>query len=861
MILVLLTRFSESDEAIVGFTLCQKLAAQGYPLYVTTTSTDEVLQQERKKADQISKTAKGSVTLLQPQYKDDKIPAVEWIVTHHEEYFSFLSNLSDIQAVIGLLPGTEKSAVELKEALDCKLVLLASTEIPEQVYERRLTDLNKVAEIADEIWVFGSEIHYFYSALFKNVGATLCEKLKELSPQPFLERFIKKTSFSMKDETCDPLNSEHIISLWRRSHKSFMFREEVHTKRNDDESFLTLCSSLKHLSLESKKIQWKIYDIKSEDETNIEDKEKTNLNFPPFTKVSSQSEFSWKGCSAFIVPDAKDAEFNFQALNAIANGIPSLVSSQSAIGKFIQQLNCAEKTKALVDLRGNIDIDKDIWIDKIRKEILDEEANPRQWAKEIKKDIKKSFQAWNKSILVLLHKFNEAKESCLGFQLCQKLVKEGHHLLVSTTASGDELKAEIQKAKQLTDHSPGSITLLQPQYGEREKPSVEWIEHPKSKYFWHLSQLQNIQMIIGNLPGTSQTAVALKHELNCKLILLATTNIGSENENLKEEICKLATCADEIWSVGSDTYNHYRDILLGKRNNFSEKHKEILFKPIIDSIPRWEQKNEVLRQKIISSWNPKVQFYLDGKRMFSKGSDIKAFATLNAALRNVAQSDTMKYGTAQWHWDIHVFKPSLSTFRSLENYEQPSTFDVTALDGVTSVESVDWENCLAFIVPDDEEETFNFLALTAIWLGIPTLASRQSSIGKFLQSLSCPTASNGLVHLMDSAYHDVDAWTNKIKEVLDQDTKPTEWTRQLTQHLQRNNDLWELNLPIPKKNPKRWLSPSLNASLFTKKDGQINRSEVLDEVAKELERVDVDGNNVDSNVSSIGFQVRLYLHN
>ena len=196
MILALLTRFSDSRESIVEFLLCQKLAEQGYQLYVTTTSTDEVLEQEIQKTDDISTRAKGSVTLLQPQCDEGEDPKAEWIVTHHEKYFGFLSELSDIQAVIGLLPGTEDTAIELKEALDCQLVILGSTEIPHELYENKQDDLVRVAQKADEIWIFGSDIYHSYNDFFKTLDRSLCEKLMELSLQPFLEKFIKKRIYT-----------------------------------------------------------------------------------------------------------------------------------------------------------------------------------------------------------------------------------------------------------------------------------------------------------------------------------------------------------------------------------------------------------------------------------------------------------------------------------------------------------------------------------------------------------------------------------------------------------------------------------------------------------------------------------------
>ena len=44
MILVLLTRFSESEDSIFGYKLCQVLAEQGHELYVTSVSTGKALE-------------------------------------------------------------------------------------------------------------------------------------------------------------------------------------------------------------------------------------------------------------------------------------------------------------------------------------------------------------------------------------------------------------------------------------------------------------------------------------------------------------------------------------------------------------------------------------------------------------------------------------------------------------------------------------------------------------------------------------------------------------------------------------------------------------------------------------------------
>ena len=125
-------------------------------------------------------------------------------------------------------------------------------------------------------------------------------------------------------------------------------------------------------------------------------------------------------------------------------------------------------------------------------------------------------------ILVLLYRFSESDDSILGYQLCQKLVQEGYHLLVTTTAKHEELEKEEEVARQMSEEWKGSITLLKPEYEELEEPTPRWIAKLYKTYFGCLLELQdlNVDAIIGTLPGTTKTAVELKTVLKCKLVLL-----------------------------------------------------------------------------------------------------------------------------------------------------------------------------------------------------------------------------------------------------------------------------------------------------------------------------------------------------
>ena len=75
-------------------------------------------------------------------------------------------------------------------------------------------------------------------------------------------------------------------------------------------------------------------------------------------------------------------------------------------------------------------------------------------------------------------------------------------------------------------------------------------------------------------------------------------------------------------------------------------------------------------------------------------------------------------------------------------------------------------NCQAFIAPDLVDDNFNWTALTALWLGIPTIVSSQSSIRKLLRELSCPdeVKARTIINLSGDLNNDKEAWMRKIQK-------------------------------------------------------------------------------------------------
>ena len=832
MILVLLSRFCQSEDTL-GFQLCQTLAQQGHHLYVTTTSSTEALHKEIKSAADISIRSKGSVTLFQPENTNNGAPNDEWITTSHAEYFSYLSELDDIQTVIGMLPGTEQTAAEIKDVLNCKMVLVSSTKIEVNIKHDRKY-FGEVASKTDEFWCVGPDMFSYYMDMFRNINLEFCRKLREILLQPLIT-IPKEDAVELRNHRREFL----FVSSWNNSFPFFQFRKQVNSKKSKLDDFASLNSALGHVGNivgQTTRIRWNIHDISRIEIEKLKQLSKPNLLEPEGCGHLTIEQMTHNKDIIYTAPDIKDERFNFHALTAMWLGIPTLVSSQSSVGKLLLQLNCSVTHKAIVDLVGDTVADTKTWIEKLRA--LWEQENPTQWAKELSEYLHKNQHLWTINppqllpttschrILVLLYKFTEAQESLLGSQLCQTLVREGHDLLVTTTSTAAWLKSEREKAKVLTEKFPGSITIIEPIYRDYEYPSVEWIANLSRHYFGDLYKLKNINMIIGTLPGTSQTAVDLKQALECKLVLLGTTKIGAGEEELKTEINIIAQKADEIWSVGSDTYMHYQRIFQEVNTRSSDIHKTIRLKPYISSASYVTGKKS--GRKLVSVWNSPIPFFHKGKMLKTEGSDIHSFYSLCSAL-GVINIELLRRHMNKIQWNVHGLKFQDSIIRAIETSAKPHEFKLNPLSKVSSVDDSAWKNSLAFIVPDVVDESFNFLALCAMWLGVPTLVSSQSSVGRLVLSLNCPERDRAVVTLTGNHATDREAWTRKIySEIFAHDANPTQWARGLSSCLQESSHLWELDLSIFTR--QRRLSVASNVSFFTALEDQPAMTDIIDKV-------------------------------
>ena len=396
-------------------------------------------------------------------------------------------------------------------------------------------------------------------------------------------------------------------------------------------------------------------------------------------------------------------------------------------------------------------------------------------------------------ILVLLYRFCESLDSIIGYKLCEQLVHEGHDVLVTTTSKADQREAEKEAAQGMTELYKGSINILEPECEELEEPSPEWIAKLRRTYFPQLELQEGIQTVIGILPGTSQTAVELKEILNYHVILLATTKVTLEEE-VKKEVLKLLSYADQVWSMGSDIYSYYDAIFSEQPKGFAREvpHKNILLKPEIESSPETVHSNSqspVESDRLITIWNEEYPYYFKGKEKCAMGSKKKNFSVLCSALQKISKERSMNL-----HLDIKGLKGKDSIVEDVLKAINEDLLKINVLSNVNFLQELSWKQCMAFIVPDFEDESFNFLALTAMWLGIPTFVSTETIIGKFIQSLDTSLKFKPLVNLTGDNETDTKVWMSKIEELFSKDNNPRSWAKGLAEFLRSHLDTCKLEM-------------------------------------------------------------------
>ena len=397
-IVALLYKFCESPQAIIGCRLCETLVQEGYDLLVTSTSTLKERKAEKEAAEWMTKMFRGSIQIVEPEAEEFEEPSPELIAKLHKTYFGQLTNLAGVHAVIGILPGTSQTAVELKKILRCRLVLLATTYVP--TVEELKKEVRKLILNADEVWSMGSDLYSYYDDVFREQANDSSFEIphKEIMLKPGVKTDPKT---NRSDENRKSSENNRLVTSWNNAYTYFFKGKEQNTTGSKMESFFVFCSALERIQKASGKLDWNIHGVKANIVEHIRGPRCNTVKIEPFPDVQFLRDLSWKHCLAFVAPDFQDESFNFLALTAMWLGIPTLVSKESSVGKFLLSLNTPLKSKPIVHLTGNSVTDRKVWASKIEEELQSKENNPTSWAKDLAEFLQNAHETWKLDLSVL----------------------------------------------------------------------------------------------------------------------------------------------------------------------------------------------------------------------------------------------------------------------------------------------------------------------------------------------------------------------------------------------------------------------------------------------------------------------------
>ena len=387
MTLLLSSKFCESQDSILGLTICKTLARQGHIMYVTTTSTGAELQNEFGNADKIScETERGSILLFQPEHEKKEEPNPEWITTSlHRKYFNYLRDLDDIRLIVGIIPETAQTAAELKEELKKPKLVLVSSRIMESA---EMETLSQFIRKVDEFWSIGPNVHSYFKIILENFNPALGNKHKEILLEPC------KRNTPGEDKPSDLQNNnltqKNFLVVCEKLNYTNQCNESIQSNENGFQSLRSALGQINSEQRTGEEIHWKVHSMINDQkptETRIEEDDLLTQSIFP----SSQELFS-NNYSAIIFPEIQDKTFNFLAMNAVWLGIPTLVSSESNMGKLLLTLPCPEKARAIVSLTGHPSADIENWRRKIFEEILDEDGRPMVWAKRLSESFQEKWE-------------------------------------------------------------------------------------------------------------------------------------------------------------------------------------------------------------------------------------------------------------------------------------------------------------------------------------------------------------------------------------------------------------------------------------------------------------------------------------
>ncbi|KAI8521039.1 hypothetical protein Bbelb_007930 [Branchiostoma belcheri] len=374
LVLLVSTEYGTSKGGIstINLDAARKLAAAGAQVYVTVLEASE---QDERDAE------RDGVTLLKPRLDADSSakPSLEWLTVYHKHHFPHIP--SDICCIVGHVDVTSTAARKIKEERfpRAKLAMFGHVAPEETEHyksdEKALGVGRKEASIQDDIgkadvvFSVGARIHRHFNQFLRrqNVDHHI------FLPEP--SKVFSRAAVSFGEEGGVRKPERVILSIGR-------VRNVERLKGHDlaaggvDKAALRL-DHLHTLRLRVRGIDENDF---KESKRILDEKLRSGRVKPTLLPYGTQEEIrrDMENCHLVLMPSRAEP-FGLVGLEAIAAGVPVLISEHSGLAELVEQL--AKKYQptfrhCIVKMKGDTatDADADKWAEKIEGVIENVEA-------------------------------------------------------------------------------------------------------------------------------------------------------------------------------------------------------------------------------------------------------------------------------------------------------------------------------------------------------------------------------------------------------------------------------------------------------------------------------------------------------
>ena len=335
----------EDPVSMTARKVAQSLAAKGARVFCTCSHPISEISEDIKRDAELH-NIEAFVCGFSREHKDPS--SIEWICKYPEKYYKYLftekHHFDAISEIIAFAPLTAKTAFEVQMDLyrvhgRKPAVHLINHRCIEEESEEYMDIYELIKDWVSQhgattIWSLGPKMYDFYARLYGslNVSEKLEHKLLLLSPE--------ETGFTLKQTVSS--KTVRLLSIVQEvltypSHSSVLDHDETAEHyRVMAEAMANMNALLKYS--QTSKITWVVSDSDDKLAKSLKDTYK-DVTFQRRVLYScperlrqqlQQSQF-------FVAPDT-DSSFDMMAWLALGSGLPTLVTSESAVGQTLLML-------------------------------------------------------------------------------------------------------------------------------------------------------------------------------------------------------------------------------------------------------------------------------------------------------------------------------------------------------------------------------------------------------------------------------------------------------------------------------------------------------------------------------------------